>query len=579
MARRVRDLSEDYQRVEYRDRRNRARSRCRSDTSSRSASSQANSRKRSGNPSRQRERKRRAAEPYDERDNEDTEMSSSIDDKNNRNEQQRDGKRANSHAFSGPDADCDPSSGGSPSLQPPTSSASLVPHDDKSISPRSSSPARDRLGRSSSNASDHRDYILDLADPKRTASNGAKGPRQQKHRATFECTLCPKRFTRAYNLRSHLRTHTDERPFVCTVCGKAFARQLERKRHERLHHSQSAGHLPENTNSDLGNDENVARDGEDPPKPSGVMALPAEDIASSDGDEPFIFQQDDILPTLSPGFDFDSIPPLGHDGSHCSVPVGSDWDRMITERMSIPPPPRSPMEDSPLTSATYVPGGESFGPGVGIPPLPDQHGMPSPANYNAQPATASHAYSARRAIPTIYSYNSPTPSKECTQPSQPVISARYTSDMPSSFPGEPLRSRMTSDSGSSSESSNSEEERHGHARHQRRCERELVQQKRSHLEDIQPTDTDSTILPGDLRPSRTLRLGRLDSASTDLAPEKPTGGSDAVNEDSAVADDDASDVRGDGDVTSDVPGVQALLNRWLNSSASALLLKDDGIVT
>lgn len=59
--------------------------------------------------------------------------------------------------------------------------------------------------------------------------------RAQKHPATFQCTLCPKRFTRAYNLRSHLRTHTDERPFVCSVCGKAFARQNDRARHESLH--------------------------------------------------------------------------------------------------------------------------------------------------------------------------------------------------------------------------------------------------------------------------------------------------------------------------------------------------------
>lgn len=127
-------------------------------------------------------------------------------------------------------------------LNAPAPQPSQPSHDPRSLSPhsygsgnlstpssRNSSPARVR--RLSTSSIDSR-KILDLAAPDRAGSNGV---RTQKHPATFQCTLCPKRFTRAYNLRSHLRTHTDERPFVCTVCGKAFARQHDRKRHEALH--------------------------------------------------------------------------------------------------------------------------------------------------------------------------------------------------------------------------------------------------------------------------------------------------------------------------------------------------------
>ncbi|KAI9831450.1 MAG: hypothetical protein M1819_005049 [Sarea resinae] len=114
---------------------------------------------------------------------------------------------------------------------------SLSPLDVGARSSGASSPSQ-RAGhvrRSSTSSLPNRDYILDLADPQRPGANASDSRRVQKHPATFQCTLCPKRFTRAYNLRSHLRTHTDERPFVCTVCGKAFARQHDRKRHEGLH--------------------------------------------------------------------------------------------------------------------------------------------------------------------------------------------------------------------------------------------------------------------------------------------------------------------------------------------------------
>ena len=66
---------------------------------------------------------------------------------------------------------------------------------------------------------------------------GQRNSPSQQNPANFVCLYpeCNKRFTRAYNLRSHMRTHTKERPFECSICHQTFVRPHDKKRHEQLH--------------------------------------------------------------------------------------------------------------------------------------------------------------------------------------------------------------------------------------------------------------------------------------------------------------------------------------------------------
>lgn len=87
--------------------------------------------------------------------------------------------------------------------------------------------------RTSSNLSSHGDYLSPTDTPGQQ-STVASHPSSPKA-APLQCHLCPKQFTRALNLRQHLRGHSTERPYVCKICDRSFARLQDRKRHEVFH--------------------------------------------------------------------------------------------------------------------------------------------------------------------------------------------------------------------------------------------------------------------------------------------------------------------------------------------------------
>ncbi|KAK8076171.1 hypothetical protein PG994_003443 [Apiospora phragmitis] len=120
-----------------------------------------------------------------------------------------------------------------------------------------------------------------MSTPMTANQSGAlKSPKSKKHK----CPYCETEFTRYHNLKSHLLTHSQEKPFVCPACQMRFRRLHDLKRHGKLHTGEKPLVCP-NCDRKFARSDSLARHSEGPGgcvRRRGSLGFETEDYSNLD---------------------------------------------------------------------------------------------------------------------------------------------------------------------------------------------------------------------------------------------------------------------------------------------------------
>ena len=242
--------------------------------------------------------------------------------------------------------------------------------------------------------------------PQSASRQGTRSPSSKKHR----CPYCATEFTRHHNLKSHLLTHSQEKPYVCSTCQSRFRRLHDLKRHTKLHTGERP-HICPKCGRKFARGDALARHNKGPGgcagRRSSMGSFGDEDDYGDESMEGVMYGEPESIEDEEGN---DTRP-----GIRRQAPSGDDNedDPDHTSRIANTYPPIQGRPPGGIASGNFPPRGGFGPPGSGSSPSTNIQGPPLPF-----PQVGSGSGSSRYAAPGAFAQNPLTESPKPLSPGQ-----------------------------------------------------------------------------------------------------------------------------------------------------------------